>query len=131
MQRAFAHACQRNEAQRHVKAHGVRFRVRDHTYTTETLALIECEPEDVSQERFAKSEPLGANIDGQAGKPEYGQRVTGQTLPKANAGQVCAFDGANRDRGEPDDMSGDDRHVSYRDVKLELVLPGIVLEESI
>ena len=81
MERAFSNAVELHEAESFVERHRVRFGVGDDADTAERVALLDREGKDVTEQRLAYAETLGAQIDTESRESQYRQWIAGQPSP--------------------------------------------------
>jgi hypothetical protein len=108
-----------------------RFGVGDDTNAAERVTLIEREGQDVAEKRAADAEALGPAIHTEPRKPQNRKRVGGKPSFDSLRRKVGPLHASRRDGCESEQSAAHHGYISDSDVELELILAGVVMEESI
>ena len=119
------------EAVPRVKGDRLRFGIGDDADATQRVTLIQRERQDMAEQRAPHTEALGPLIYAEPREPKDRERVGRQSSSHPCGGEVSPLQTSDRDGRESEQPTFYCGYVSYREVKLELVLTGVVVEEAI
>jgi hypothetical protein len=114
-----------------VKGNRLGFGIGHDANATESVTLIQGERQDVAEQSAPDAEPLGIPIHAESREPQDRKRVGGHPSPQAFRRNAAPLQTSHGDGCEPEEPSIRGRYVGDGEVKLELVLAGVVMEESI
>ena len=126
-----AHLGEPREPERFIERDGALLRVGDHPLAPDGVALCEGQRQDVSHQRTPDAEPLGAAVHAESGQAEHGERVPGQPASEGGVGDVFPLEPTAGHRGVPEQNVAAHSDPGHREVQLELILSGVVLEEAV
>ena len=131
MERAFADALERHETVTLIKSDCFRFRIGHDSDATEPVTLIEGKPKDVPEQRASHAAILCASMDAESCKPKHRQGIAGKTASQSCRRETVTFQARCRHGCEAKNHAVSCRKVRHGQMQFELVLAGVMLEETI
>lgn len=131
MESAFPNTLQGHETVTFIERDCVRFRIGHDANATKAVTLVQSQPKDMPEQRKSDSAALYSSVDTEPGEPEHQKRIAGKTASQSCRRETITLQ-ARRSHGcEAKNVAVDCRNIRDRQVQLELVLSGVVLEEAI